>query len=198
MSYKPQFDTGDLVVTQSKNIGIVEPSSQAEHAPGVGLIMHYRVKFGRRDRYGAIEHVWGEKLRRPKFREFIWFRNPNTGGWMFGKTRGWMAGIIHLFSLIIFSCGVHAGRAIGPAIRSRIRPDDHRADVVRNVDELHEEMGMIWRKIRRPIILWTLCTIAFCIPWWMVRTDDRTWQWWSIIATWTFSAVINKWWGKWK
>ena len=105
MSYKPQFDTGDLVVTQSKNIGIVEPSSQAEHAPGVGLIMHYRVKFGRRDRYGAIEHVWGEKLRRPKFREFIWFRNPNTGGWMFGKTRGWMAILIHLFALIIFSCG---------------------------------------------------------------------------------------------
>lgn len=100
-SYKPQFDTGDLVVTPGGDIGIVEPSSQFR---ATYPHMHYVIKcwaFGRT----VLSHEWGEVLRRPTFREFIWFRNPNTGGWMFGKTRGWMAGIIHLFSLIIFSCG---------------------------------------------------------------------------------------------
>ena len=101
MSYKPQFDTGDLVVTPGKHIGIVEPSTQVQ-ANG---IIHYRIKFSTRHRLGIIEHVYGEVLRSPTFREFIWFRNPNTGGWMFGKTRGWMAILIHVFALIIFSCG---------------------------------------------------------------------------------------------
>lgn len=104
MSYKPQFDTGDLVVTPSDCIGIVDPSSQYRRHDIMGPHMHYVIKCG--SKTGTFwEHVYGEVLRRPTFREFIWFRNPNTGAWMFGKTRGWMAILIHLFALIIFSCG---------------------------------------------------------------------------------------------
>ena len=104
MSYKPQFDTGDLVVTPAGHMGIVEPSSQYKKAPDGTYYMHYVMKGW--DRAGLYwEHILGEELRAPTFREFLWFRNPNTGGWMFGKTRGWMAILIHLFALIIFSCG---------------------------------------------------------------------------------------------
>lgn len=106
MSYKPHFDTGDLVVTPGGDIGIVEPSSQYRANIGhvVSVEMHYVVKCWALGRT-ALSNVYGEVLRRPTFREFIWFRNPNTGAWMFGKTRGWMAILIHLFALIIFSCG---------------------------------------------------------------------------------------------
>ncbi len=40
------------------------------------------------------------------YREFIWFRNPITGNWMCGKTRGYMAVIIHLFALLLIVLGI--------------------------------------------------------------------------------------------
>lgn len=40
-------------------------------------------------------------LRTLVFREFAWFMHPRTGKWMSGKTRGWMAVLIHLFTLIL-------------------------------------------------------------------------------------------------
>ena len=103
MSYKPQFDTGDLVVTPEENIGIVD-MCQYVAGPSSNPGMVYKIKCG--SRTGPFwEFVFGEVLRAPTFREFLWFRNPNTGGWMFGKTRGCMAILIHVFALIIFSCG---------------------------------------------------------------------------------------------
>jgi hypothetical protein len=42
-----------------------------------------------------------EELRPLKWREFIWFKHPRTGAWMSGKTRGYMAVIIHLFSMML-------------------------------------------------------------------------------------------------
>lgn len=40
-----------------------------------------------------------DNLRPITLREFACFRHPKTGNWMVGKTRGWMAYIIHLISL---------------------------------------------------------------------------------------------------
>ena len=42
-----------------------------------------------------------EELRPLTFGEFAWFKHPRTGGWMSGKTRGYMAIIIHLFSMLL-------------------------------------------------------------------------------------------------
>ena len=47
-----------------------------------------------------------EELRPPTFGEFAWFKHPRTGGWMSGKTRGYMAVIIHLFALALFVIGI--------------------------------------------------------------------------------------------
>ena len=45
---------------------------------------------------------WPERLLRPiTFSEFVWFIHPRTGKWISGKTRGWMAVLIHLFALIL-------------------------------------------------------------------------------------------------
>lgn len=102
-SYKPRFDTGDLVVTPPGLIGIVEPSSQYRRFSDNLFFMHYVIRCWT-DEGPHLAHLAGEVLRRPTFWEFLWFRNPNTGGWMFGKTRGWMAILIHVFGSIVIYC----------------------------------------------------------------------------------------------
>lgn len=45
---------------------------------------------------------WPERLLRPiTFSEFLWFRHPRSRKWMSGKTRGWMAVLIHLFTFLL-------------------------------------------------------------------------------------------------
>jgi hypothetical protein len=44
-------------------------------------------------------------VRRLTWREFVWFKHPTTGMMMSGKTRGYMAIIIHVFALIIGALG---------------------------------------------------------------------------------------------
>lgn len=45
-------------------------------------------------------------LRTLTFREFASFIHPITGGWMVGKTRGYMAALIHLFSFFLLGASV--------------------------------------------------------------------------------------------
>lgn len=42
-----------------------------------------------------------EHLRTMTFSEFCWFYHPTAHHWMSGKTRGWMAVLIHVFTLIL-------------------------------------------------------------------------------------------------
>ena len=83
-SYKPRFDTGDLVVTPTGNIGIVEPGSQFLEFKSPGS-MHYFVQYATR-RGIHSEHVVGENLRRVNRAEWWWHRNPNTGKFQVGRT----------------------------------------------------------------------------------------------------------------
>lgn len=46
-------------------------------------------------------HFVEADLRPITFSEFVWFIHPRSGKWMSGKTRGWMAVLIHLFTLIL-------------------------------------------------------------------------------------------------
>lgn len=45
-------------------------------------------------------------VRALTFREFAWFRHPLTGHLMSGKTRGYMAAIIHLFTALLFGASI--------------------------------------------------------------------------------------------
>ena len=45
-------------------------------------------------------------LRPMTFREFASFTHPKTGEWMVGKTRGWMAVVIHALSLLGIVAGI--------------------------------------------------------------------------------------------
>jgi len=45
-------------------------------------------------------------LRPMTFEEFASFTHPKTGGWMVGKTRGWMAVVIHALSLLGIVAGI--------------------------------------------------------------------------------------------
>lgn len=48
--------------------------------------------------WGPVLDVPEQDLRPMTFREFVSFKNPATEEWMVGKTRGWMALIIHIIS----------------------------------------------------------------------------------------------------
>lgn len=50
---------------------------------------------------GIQTHFVEKKLRPITFGEFAWFRHPRSLKWMSGKTRGWMAALIHLFSFVL-------------------------------------------------------------------------------------------------
>lgn len=57
--------------------------------------------------YGTQRTEVNDKdIRRLTFREFIWFEHPTTLHMMSGKTRGYMAIIIHLFALGLCAASV--------------------------------------------------------------------------------------------
>lgn len=59
---------------------------------------------------------WPERLLRPiTFGEFVWFIHPRSGKWMSGKTRGWMAVLIHLFTLVLCAGVATTSLAWAPA-----------------------------------------------------------------------------------
>lgn len=59
---------------------------------------------------------WPERLLRPiTFGEFLWFRHPRSLKWMSGKTRGWMAVLIHLFSFVLCAGVATTSLAWAPA-----------------------------------------------------------------------------------
>lgn len=105
-----EFETGDLVITPDGENGVVHPSSQYEHTdpndPDSPYHMVYRVKVADAVGKTRIAEVIGEgKLKAFDWKTFVWYRNPESTRMSVGKTRGWMAILIHVFSIIIFGCG---------------------------------------------------------------------------------------------
>jgi hypothetical protein len=61
------------------------------------------------DRNHGTRYIPEVLLRPMTFREFALFRHPLTGEWMVGKTRGWMAVVIHALSLLGIVAGIVEG-----------------------------------------------------------------------------------------
>lgn len=115
-SYHPEFVVGELVELPDGRIGIVHPSSSYEridqHNADSPYHMVYRIKVGVAPGESEMVELIGEgHLEDIGWNDYIWFRNPETGRMNMGKTRGWMAAIIHLFGGILFGCGFSV---IGP------------------------------------------------------------------------------------
>ncbi len=82
-----KFDPGTLVI-YGRQVYLVDHNSGAETC-------HI-------ERDGTMRPIPERYLRALTFGEFAWFRHPVTGHMMSGKTRGYMAVVIHLFTLLLF------------------------------------------------------------------------------------------------
>lgn len=104
-SHKPKFHTGQLVrMYRAGFIGIVEPSSRYEDMGGYRT-MHYFVKVGVSPGRSEIYEAYGENSLRPiTFKEYLWYRNPETGRMNVGRTPAWMVAWITVGTLAIFFC----------------------------------------------------------------------------------------------
>ncbi len=92
-SRPPGFETGSLVVYRGK-VCLVDHTSGKDSVH----IMRWPNLFP----FPVNERL----VRGLRYREFIWFRHPITGNWMCGKTRGYMAVIIHMFALVLIVLGI--------------------------------------------------------------------------------------------
>lgn len=87
-----KFDPGTLVIYGGQ-VCLVDHNSGADTC-------HIK-----RYRYPIMEVP--ERFLRPlTFGEFASFHHPDTGLWMSGKTRGYMAAIIHLFTVLLFGASI--------------------------------------------------------------------------------------------
>jgi len=93
-SYVPKFKTGELVAPKAGGwVGEVLPSSQYSELAG-GMMYSLLVN--------GIEFTHRESsLRELTFLEFACHKDTGGHGFMVGKTRGWMALLIHVFTLIL-------------------------------------------------------------------------------------------------
>lgn len=88
-SVKAKWSTGTLLVHPIYEMCVL--SSETQFRDGW---MNYAVD----TIIGLKEHIREAALRRPTFLEFAWYLHP-SGHYMCGKTRGYMAIIIHAFCL---------------------------------------------------------------------------------------------------
>jgi len=86
-----KFDPGTLVV-YGRQVYLVDHNSGPDTC-------HLK-------RGGDIIKVPERFLRKMKWSEFCLFKHPVTGNLMSGKTRGYMALVIHLFTALLFSASI--------------------------------------------------------------------------------------------
>lgn len=92
-----KFEPGTLVKWTQHNDNItyiVDHNSAAD----LCWIHHYR--------FNQPIPVAERMVRGLRYHEFCWFLHPETGNWMCGKTRGYMAVIIHMFALVLIVLGI--------------------------------------------------------------------------------------------
>jgi len=96
-STRPVYEKGVLVRTkQFYRTGIVE----AHRNNDIGKVQ-CQVRFWSHITDNAVHWIDEADLRAQTFTEFASFIHPQTHGWMVGKTRGYMAAIIHLLALAL-------------------------------------------------------------------------------------------------
>ncbi len=98
-----KYHAGEIVMWPSLTYGIrpvlINKASWDAH---IGQHFYVCTMDGHAEYSPFYEH----KLRPMTFREFASFTHPVTGRWMVGKTRGYMAAIIHALGLLFIALGV--------------------------------------------------------------------------------------------